>query len=91
MRYEADGERWDVYLSEEPPRGGRRSVIFHCESNSSFGWRVAEVPAARYASNDALAEADEQELDALYLGSQAFDFTHDPHAHEDHVGDSGPR
>jgi hypothetical protein len=91
MRYDADGERWDVYLSEEAPREGVRSVIFHCVSNSSHGWRVAEVPAAEYASDGALEGLDDAELDELFQGSQPFDYAQDPKAHEGHVGDSGVR
>jgi hypothetical protein len=91
MRYDADGERWDVYLSEEPPRAGMRSVIFHCASNSSVGWRVVEVAADRYASDEALEEAGEEELDALYARSQPFDYAHDPKAREDHIGESEGR
>jgi hypothetical protein len=91
MRYDADGERWDVYLSEETPRDGVRSVIFHCASNSSHGWRVAEVPAAEYESGDALERLEEEELDELFNGSQPFDYAQDPKAHERHVGESGGR
>lgn len=88
MRYDADGERWDVYVSEETPRDGQRSIIFHCSSNTSFGWRIAEAPAGDYASDDDLAQAD---LDELYARSQPFDYARDPAAHEDHIGDDGAR
>jgi hypothetical protein len=91
MRYDADGERWDVYLSEEAPRGGMRAVIFHCASNSSYGWRVVEVPADRYASDEAFEEAAEEELNALYTRSQPFDYAHDPKAREDHIGEGEGR
>lgn len=91
MRYRADGERWDVYLSEEPPHDGVRSLIFHCTSNSSHGWRVAEVPAAEYRSSDDLDRLDGDELDELYARSQPFDYAHDPRAREDHIGDPGNR
>jgi hypothetical protein len=91
MRYDADGERWDVYLSEEGPHDGVRSVIFHCASNSSHGWRVAEVPAAEYGSDEALERLEESELEELYARSQPFDYAQDPHAREDHIGDSRGR
>lgn len=91
MQYKADGERWDVYLSDEAPRDGVRSVIFHCSSNSSFGWRVAEVPAGDYRSAEAIEGLDDDEIDELYARSQPFDYTHDPKAREDHVGDDGVR
>lgn len=91
MRYDADGERWDVYLSEEAAHDGMRSVIFHCASNSSHGWRVAEVPAGEYESDEALEGLDDAELDELYSSSQPFDYAHDPRAREDHIGDAGAR
>jgi hypothetical protein len=91
MRYDADGERWDVYLSKEEPRDGVRSLIFHCSSNSSHGWRVAEVPAGEFRSDAVLAELDDDALDELYASSQPFDFAHDPKALEDHIGESRGR
>jgi hypothetical protein len=91
MRYDADGERWDVYLSEEAPRHGARSVIFHCTSNSSFGWRVAEVPADEFPSPERLGELDDDQLGALYRASQPFDYSHDPAAREDQVASPGIR
>jgi hypothetical protein len=91
MRYDADGERWEVYVSKEEPRDGVRSLIFHCESNSSHGWRVTEVPAADFPSDTAIQELDDDELEELYARSQPFDFSRDPHAHEDHIGESGGR
>jgi hypothetical protein len=91
MRYDADGERWDVYLSKEAPTEGVRSLIFHCESNSSHGWRVAEVPASELDSDRALEELDDDRLDEIYARSQPFDFAHDPKALEDHIGDSRGR
>ena len=42
--YAANDEKWDVYLSEEQPRDGLRPLIFHCTTNTSYGWRVVEVP-----------------------------------------------
>lgn len=91
MRYEADGERWDVYLSDETPHDGVRSLIFHCTSNSSNGWRVAEVPEAEYESPESLERLDEADLDELFARSQPFDYAHDPSAHERHIGDPGTR
>jgi hypothetical protein len=91
MEYVANGERWDVYLSEETPLEGVRSLIFHCTSNSSNGWRVAEVPAAEYGTQESLDGLDEAELDELFARSQPFDYSHDPKAHERHIGDPGTR
>jgi hypothetical protein len=91
MKYDGDGERWDVYLSKEGPHDGLRSVIFHCTSNSSHGWRVAEVPEDRIESEEVLEGMDDDELDELYQRSQPFDYSHDPHAREDHIGGGGGR
>jgi hypothetical protein len=91
MRYDADGERWDVYVSKEGPHGGLRSIIFHCSSNSSFGWRVTEVPEGELRSDEELERLEQAELDRLFARSQPFDYAHDPHAREDHVGDARPR
>jgi hypothetical protein len=91
MRYDADGERWDVYLSEEAPHEGVRAVIFHCASNSSHGWRVAEVPASEYGSDEALERLEQSELEELYARSQPFDYAHDPTAVEGNVRDHRPR
>lgn len=88
MSYEANGETWDVSLSDEEPREGIRPLLFRCTSNTSRGWRVVEVPAAEYPDGrlDDLSTAD---LDALFERSQPFDYTHDPKAEEGHVGDTG--
>jgi hypothetical protein len=91
MQYEADGERWDVYLSDEAPNDGVRSLIFHCTSNSSHGWRVAEVPAAEYGTPESLDRLEASDLDTLYARSQPFDYAHDPKAQEGHIGDPGTR
>jgi hypothetical protein len=91
MEYKADGERWDVYLSKETPTDGVRSLIFHCVSNSSHGWRVAEVPAARFSSPESLDGLEDSELDELYEQSQPFDYAQDPAAREGYMGDPGGR
>jgi hypothetical protein len=91
MKYEAGGERWDVYLSEETPTDGIRSLIFHCVSNSSHGWRVAQVPASEFASQQSLERLEESDLDELYRRSQPFDYAHDPTAVEGNVRDHRPR
>lgn len=88
MEYKGGGERWDVSLSEEAPRGGMRPLIFRCTTNTSRGWRVVEVPAEDYTP-ERVDELGAAKLDALFERSQPFDFTHDPKAVEDHIGDSG--
>ncbi len=91
MRYDADGERWDVYVSKESSREGLRPVIFHCLSNSSYGWRVVEVSEDEVRSDETLERLDDEALDQLYARSQPFDYARDPHAREDHIGDATGR
>lgn len=84
--YEADGEKWEVYLSSTRPHAGVRAVVFTCVTNSSHGWRVVEVPAARFPSRDRIEEIDDDELEALYARSEPFDYSHDPKARQDSIG-----
>lgn len=88
MSYKANGESWDVSLSEERPREGVRPLIFRCTSNTSRGWRVVEVPDSEYTP-ERMEELSTSELDALFERSQPFDFAHDPLAVEGHDGDTG--
>ena len=82
MKYKANGETWEVVLSEEPARAGIRPLIFRCESNTSFGWRIVEVRGEDYPEDsvDQLTKAD---LDSLFQRSQPFDYSHDPKAQEE--------
>jgi hypothetical protein len=87
--YDANGETWTVRLSDETPHEGVRPLIFHCESNTSRGWRVVEVSVDEYAGDDRIDGLSEGELGQLFDRSQPFDFAHDPKALEGHIGDSG--
>lgn len=88
--YSAAGEKWDVELSKEKPVNGVRTLIFYCVSNSSNGWRIAEVPASRFSAAD-VDKISAEELDEFFESSQPFDFTHDPKAVEWTVGEGGVR
>lgn len=88
-RYETNGRRWDVELSRETPHSGVTSVIFRCMSNSSYGWRVVEVPAREYEDEERIDRLSEGELEELFERSQPFDYAHDPKAQQDAIGDSG--
>lgn len=90
-RIKANGEKWDVRLSREEPHAGVTSVIFRCATNSSFGWRVVEVPAGQYESPEQIDELPEAELRALFDRSQPFDYAHDPHARQDVIADAHGR
>jgi hypothetical protein len=87
-RLEANGEDWDVQLSRERPHDGVGAVIFRCASNSSYGWRVVEVPAGEYETQERLDALSKVELRGLFDRSQPFDYTHDPKAHPDAIGDT---
>lgn len=78
----ANGEKWSVHLSRERPHEGVGAVIFRCETNSSHGWRVVEVPGGEYGSEGQLADAPEEELQQLFDRSQPFDYSHDPKARQ---------
>ena len=80
--YEADGETWEVYLSDERPHQGVRALVFTCVTNSSHGWRVVEVPAREYPSKDRVDEIGDSELRRLYKRSSPFDYPHDRKARE---------
>lgn len=90
-RIKANGEKWDVRLSREEPHSGVTSVIFRCATNSSFGWRVVEVPARQYETEEKVDDLSEDELQALFDRSQPFDYAHDPKAQEGAIGDSTGR
>lgn len=82
-RIEANGETWEVSLSDDAPHAGVRAVVFHCVSNALQGWRVAEVSADRFGSEAELHRLDDDALGKLFRGSDAFDYVHeekaDPH------------
>ena len=89
--YESDGETWEVYLSHEHPQHGVRALVFTCVTNSSYGWRVVEVPAADFPSNERVEGLSRPDLHALYDRSEPFDYPHDPRAKQKHVGQPGER
>ena len=88
--YEGDDQRWEVYLSDERPHEGVRPVVFRCTSNSSFGWRVVEVPAGEF-EDGRLEAMEESELTALFERAQPFGYAHDPKAREGTIGDTPTR
>lgn len=90
-KLKANGEEWEVRLSREEPHEGVTAVVFHCVSNSSYGWRVVEVAAGQFESQERIEELADGELLRLFDRSQPFDYTHDPKAHPDAVGESRGR
>ncbi len=92
MEYRAKGQTWDVFLSEEgPERGhpGLRPVIFHCKSNTSWGWRVVELSASELPADGSLDEVPRVRIAELFDRSEPFDYPTDPKAKQHHIGD-GP-
>ena len=43
--YKGNDLEWTVLMSGKESSPGMVPIVFHCTSNTSFGWRVAEVPA----------------------------------------------
>ena len=85
--FKANGETWDVRLSREAPHAGVAAIIFRCETNSSHGWRVVEVAAGAFPTQDRVDDLSDDELQALFDRSQPFDYSHDPKAQPDAIGD----
>ena len=89
QRLAANGEKWDVRLSREEPHDGIGLVIFRCVSNSSYGWRVVEVREGDLGTQERVDDLSTDELHKLFERSQPFDYSHDPKAHQDAIGDAG--
>lgn len=64
----ADNDTWTAELGS-PAREGFRTVVFFCSSNGQRPYRVAEVPAERFASQDDLERLPENELRELFEGT----------------------
>ena len=64
----ASNDTWTAALGG-PGREGFRAVVFHCTSNGQRPYRVAEVPAERFASQDDLERLPENELRELFEGT----------------------
>lgn len=92
MKYHAKGETWDVFLSREGEgHPGVRPVIFHCTSNTSWGWRVVEPSAAELPPGGSLEDVPEERLTELFERSEPFDYPTDPHAKQGYIGDPKTR
>lgn len=85
------GDTWRAYIGEDAPHPGVLPLIFHCTSNPSNGWRVVEVQEEEFEWSADLDDMPDEELEALFGRAQPFDFSHDPKAEENTVGDTKPR
>ncbi len=72
---EADGDRWFVKLGEHAPHPGVATVLFF-PRNGQRPYRVAEVPATRFASQDALDALSDGDLIGLFAQSDTMDYVH---------------
>ena len=88
--YEANDLEWRVILSDRESSPGNVPVVFHCTSNTSFGWRVTEVPVDRYRGRSAEDLTDE-ELDAIFADAQPFGAPKGPKAQEGAIGHTPTR
>lgn len=61
----ADNDTWTAELGG-PSREGFRTVVFFCTSNGQRPYRVIEVPAERFASQDDLQRLSEDGLRELF-------------------------
>ena len=66
-----DGDRWRVKLGEEPPRAGRRAVVFFPVTCDQRPFRVVEVDEERISGPEALEALSERELVRLFEESSS--------------------
>ena len=88
--YKGNDLEWTVILSDRESRPGMVPVVFHCTSNTSFGWRVTEVPAETYGNRSA-EDLSDDELDRLFADAQPFGSPRDPKAQEGAIGHTPTR
>lgn len=85
---EVEGERWEVRLGTHNPHPGVATVIFYPRNNQR-AYRVLEVEGARFASQDAIEQLDDEALLELFRGADIMDYVHergaDPHHETAHV------
>lgn len=65
----AEGDRWTARLGEA--RGERRPVLFFCTTTDQRPYRVVEVEASRFASDDDLEALGGDELGKLFEASRS--------------------
>lgn len=62
----ADGDRWKIRLSADPPASGTRALVFFPVTSDQRPFRVVEVPEERVGGDEALAALSERELRELF-------------------------
>lgn len=83
--YKGNGLEWRVILSDRESRAGMMALVFHAIHNTSFGWRVVEVPVETYRGRSP-DDLSDQELDKLFAEAQPFGAPRDPKAQEGAIG-----
>ncbi|MDX1578723.1 MAG: hypothetical protein R3266_09560 [Gemmatimonadota bacterium] len=66
----AEGDTWRARLGAVSS-AGNRTLLFFCESTDQRPYRVVELEAGRFASEEDLAEASDEELLALFAESRS--------------------
>lgn len=66
-----DGDRWRVKLGEEPPRAGRRALLFFPVTCDQRPFRVVEVEEDRVPDDSGLEALSERELRELFHQSSS--------------------
>lgn len=72
----ADGDRWSVRLSADPPEPGTQALVFFPVTCDQRPFRVVEVPDGRVGSEEALDALSERELRELYHQASSMGYPH---------------
>ncbi len=66
----ADGDTWRAELDDEEGEEGR-AILFFCTTTDQRPYRVAWLPAGRFARGEDLEGATQDELRALFAASRS--------------------
>jgi hypothetical protein len=81
MRFDADGDTWEVGYERHPARPDLDAVVFHCVSDTQRPYRVIPLPPdLRRDGGEAGEDPPRARLRRLFDRSQTMDFVHDPQA-----------
>ena len=70
-KIKAEGDTWTVRLGDLRPDATTRPILFFCATTDQRPYRVAEVPAERFADSADLEKLDDAELATLYGESRS--------------------
>lgn len=85
VRFDADGDRWEVGYEVHEGRPELDAVVFHCMSNPQRPYRVAPLPAdlRRRTADD---EPPKERWRQLFERAQVMDFVRDAEADPRNIG-----